>query len=118
MGPQGKRGPPGAQGEMGPQGPPGEPGRSPAVQPQGKGSFSYLLCFHFCFLAEKHLLSTSVILSLALTPVLVTVQVFEGIQERQGPREEAVCLPCPDSEESWDPWGTRGLLARRVSDGQ
>lgn len=114
MGPQGRRGPPGAQGEMGPQGPPGEPGRSPAIQPQGKGSFSYLLCFH----TEKHLLSTSVTLSVALTPVLVTVQVYAGIQGRPGPREEAGCLPRPDSEESWDPWGTRGQLARRVSDGQ
>lgn len=44
---------------MGPQGPPGEPGKSTAVGLPRKDSFSYLLCFHFCFLAEKHLLSTS-----------------------------------------------------------
>lgn len=42
-------------------------------------------------------------------------QVYAGIQGRPGPREEAVCLPRPDSGESWDPWGTRGQLARRGS---
>lgn len=118
VGPQGRRGPPGMQGEMGPQGPPGEPGRSSAVRPPGKGSLSYLLCFHCCLLTEKHLLSLSVSLPAALTPVSVTLQASAGLQGRQGPKEEAVCLPTPDSEETWDPWGNRGHWARKVSDGR
>lgn len=37
-----------------------------------------------------------------LMRVSAAVQVSEGRLARQGPREEAVCQPCPDSE------GTRG----------
>lgn len=43
------------------------------------------------------------------------IQVSPGLQGRQGPREEAVCLLFPDSEETRGPWGTRGQLARKGS---
>lgn len=38
-----------------------------------------------------------------------------GLRGRQGPREEAVCLPFLDSEETRGPWGTRDQLARKGS---
>lgn len=41
-----------------------------------------------------------------------------GLRGRQGPREEAVCLPFLDSEETRGPWGTRDQLARKVSGGR
>lgn len=42
-------------------------------------------------------------------------QVSVGLQGKQGPREEVVCLLFPDSEETRDPWGIRGQLARKGS---
>lgn len=54
---------------------------------------------------------------MSLTPVSVAVQVSAGLQGKQGPREEVVCLLFPDSEETRDPWGIRGQLARKVSNG-
>lgn len=53
----------------------------------------------------------------ALTRVSVAVQVSAGLQGRQGPREEAACQLFPGSEETRGPWGCRGPLATKVSDG-
>lgn len=39
-----------------------------------------------------------------------------GLQGRQGPRAEVVCLLFPDSEETRGLWDTRGQWARKVSD--
>lgn len=43
-------------------------------------------------------------------------QVSEGLQGRPGPKAEAVCLLCQASGATRGQWGTRGLLAKKVSD--
>lgn len=53
----------------------------------------------------------------AHTP-FVAVQVSAGLPGRQGPREEAACLPFPGSEETRGPWDSRAPSARKVSDTQ
>lgn len=58
-----------------------------------------------------------VTLSVTPIPVSLALQVSVGLRGRQVPREEAVCLLFLDSEETKGPWGTRGQLARKVSDG-
>lgn len=110
MGPQGRRGPPGAQGEMGPQGPPGEPGRALGwvLRAQGEG-------LSVCFALLGRTPATQSVVSCQSPRIL---QVFEELQGRLGPREEAACLLSQGSAETKGLWGTRDPLAKKVRDGQ
>lgn len=109
MGPQGRRGVPGAQGEIGPQGPPGDPGRAPGLAPVASPPGERPCAF--CSITPCPLQLGTTLLSIVTRSYLMLTG-FRGAPGKAGPQGRGGVSAIPGFRGDQGPMGHQGPVGQ------